>query len=180
MSGHSKWSSIKHKKEAADSKKGAVFTRMAKNISIAAKEGGADPSTNFKLRMAIDQARAANVPKDNIERAIRRGTGEGSDSQLEEVTYEGYGPGGVAIIITSVTDNTNRALSDIRHALSKHGGNLGESGSAMWNFERKDSKYIAKQTIELDENAKRKLDTLTNALENLEDVQNFFTSEKSS
>ncbi len=137
MSGHSKWHSIKHQKAAADAKKGAVFTRMARNITIAAKHGGADPETNFNLRIAIDQAKSANVPKDNIERAIKRAAGEGSEAQLQEATYEGYGPQGVAIIIKVITDNTNRTVSEIRHVLSKHGGSLGESGSVIWNFDLK-------------------------------------------
>jgi YebC/PmpR family DNA-binding regulatory protein len=239
MSGHSKWSSIKHQKAASDAKKGAVFTRMARAVSIAAREGGGDVETNFKLRMAIDQAKTFNVPKENIERAIKRGTGESSEGQLQETIYEGYGPGGVAIIIKVVTDNTNRAVSDIRHVLSKHGGSLGESGSVMWNFELKgvvrfraegierdaielaaidagaedikeeeeslmittDTKnvqalkealeskdvivefaeieYIPKNTVDIDGSVKKKLDALTNALEELEDVNDFYTNDSS-
>ncbi len=137
MSGHSKWHSIKHQKAAADAKKGAAFTRVSRNITIAAREGGGDPETNAKLRLAVDQARAVNMPKDNIARAIQRGTGGGSEAALQEMTYEGYGPAGVALIIKTVTDNTNRAVSDLRHVLNKHGGSLGESGSVMWNFELK-------------------------------------------
>lgn len=238
MSGHSKWHSIKHQKAAADAKKGAVFTRMARNITIAAKQGGADPETNFKLRIAVDQARAANVPKDNIERAIKRGTGEGSEAQLQETIYEGYGPQGVAIVIKIITDNTKRTVSELRHALSKHGGSLGESGSVMWNFELKgviriengsfdkdalemaaieagaddiseetdgiilltepknlqklkqeiektgikvefaDIEYIPKNKVDLDDSGKKKLDALIEDLENLEDVNDFFTNER--
>jgi YebC/PmpR family DNA-binding regulatory protein len=174
MSGHSKWNSIKHQKAAADAKKGAVFTRIARNVTLAAREGGEDPETNFKLRMAIDQAKAFNVPKDNIERAIKRGTGEGDEGQLQEITYEAYGPGGVAIIIKVVTDNTNRALSDLRHVLTKYGGSLGESGSAMWNFDPKG--FRPKNTIELDESNKKKLDNLTHALDELEDINDFYTN----
>ncbi|MAG29034.1 YebC/PmpR family DNA-binding transcriptional regulator [bacterium] len=177
MSGHSKWSSIKHKKAATDAKKGAVFTRMANNIALAAREHGADPETNFKLKMAIDQAKAFNVPKDNIERAIKRGTGQGDGDQLQEAIYEAYGPGGTAIIIKVITDNTNRAVSDIRHALTKHGASLGKTGSVTWNFDLKDGEYAPKQTIELDEAVKKKLNTLTDALEELEDVQDYYTNE---
>ncbi|MBU2575729.1 YebC/PmpR family DNA-binding transcriptional regulator [Patescibacteria group bacterium] len=181
MSGHSKWHSIKYQKAATDAKKGAVFTRMARNITIATKEGGQDPETNFKLRMAIDAAKSANVPKDNIERAIKRGSGEGNEDQLQESIYEAYGPSGVAMIITVITDNTNRAVSDIRHALTKHGASLGQSGSVMWNFDRKTEKdgikYIPKTTINLDEDAKKKLNALIDALEELEDVNEFFAND---
>ncbi len=137
MSGHSKWSTIKRKKGAADAKRGAIFTRIAKEVAIAAREGGGDPETNFKLRLAIDKAKSANMPKDNIERAIKRGTGEGKDgSVLEEIFYEGYAPHGVALMIECVTDNRNRAVADIRHALSKYNGNMGEGGSVAWQFTR--------------------------------------------
>jgi len=237
MSGHSKWHSIKHQKAAADAKKGAIFTRMARNISIAAREGGGDPDANFKLRIAVDQARSVNVPKENIERAIKRGTGEGNETQLTEAVFEGYGPGGVAIIIQVVTDNNNRAVSDVRNTLSKHGGSLGESGSVKWNFEQKgvirlsldaidreavelgaidagadDTKaedgalvittspkntqrlkealeakgisieyagieFIAKNTVDITEDQKQKLETLTDALDELEDVNDYYTNE---
>ena len=180
MSGHSKWASIKHQKAATDAKKGAVFTRMARNITIAAKSGGQDPETNAKLRMAIDAAKAANVPKDNIERAIKRGAGNTDEAQLTETIYEAYGPSGVGMVIKVVTDNTNRAVSELRHCLTKHGGSLGENGSVMWNFEAKTEetgiKYMPKTTIPLDENAKNKLNTLSESLEELEDVNEFFTN----
>lgn len=137
MSGHSKWSTIKRKKGAADAKRGAIFTRMAKEVAIAAREGGGDPETNFKLRLAIDKAKSVNMPKENIERAIRRGTGEDKDGLvLEEVFYEGYGPSGVALMIECVTDNRNRAVADIRHILHRFGGSMGESGSVAWQFSR--------------------------------------------
>jgi YebC/PmpR family DNA-binding regulatory protein len=137
MSGHSKWSTIKRKKGATDAKRGAIFTRIAKEVAIAAREGGGDPETNFKLRLAVDKAKSANMPKDNIERAIKRGTGEGKDgSVLEEIFYEGYAPHGVALMIECVTDNRNRAVADIRHALSRYNGNMGESGSVAWQFTR--------------------------------------------
>jgi len=137
MSGHSKWSTIKRKKGAADAKRGAIFTRIAKEIAIAAREGGGDPDTNFSLRLAVDKAKSANMPKDNIERAIKRGTGESKDgAALEEVMYEGYAPHGVALMIETVTDNRNRAVADIRHVLTRFGGSMGETGSVAWQFAR--------------------------------------------
>ena len=137
MSGHSKWNSIKHQKAANDKKKGAIFTRVSRNITLAAREGGGDPESNFKLKMAVDQAKAANMPKDNVERAIKRGTGESNEGQLLEMTYEGYGPGGVAIIITTITDNNNRTVSEVRSTLTKNGGSMADSGSVLWNFAQK-------------------------------------------
>ncbi|UCD98590.1 MAG: YebC/PmpR family DNA-binding transcriptional regulator [Chloroflexota bacterium] len=139
MSGHSKWSTIKRKKGAADAKRGQLFTRLAREISIAARQGGGDPDTNFRLRLAVDRARANNMPKDNIERAIQRGTGEGKDGavQIEEVMYEGYAPHGVAMLIECVTDNRNRAVAEIRHTLTRFGGSMGETGSVSWQFTRK-------------------------------------------
>jgi YebC/PmpR family DNA-binding regulatory protein len=138
MSGHSKWSSIKHKKAAADKKRGAAFTKLARAITIAARDGGGDPESNATLAHAIQKAKDNSMPKDNIERAVARGTGEDKDAAaLEEVLYEGYGPGGVALLIQCLTDNRNRTGSDVRHLLTKHGGNLGEPGSVAWNFEIK-------------------------------------------
>jgi len=149
MSGHSKWSTIKRKKGAADAKRGAVFTRLAREIAVAAREGGGDPVVNFRLRLAVDKARAENMPKDNIERAIRRGTGEDKDgAAYEEIMYEGYGPKGVAFMIETVTDNRNRSVSEIRHALTRSGGNMGEVGSVAWQFER--MAYFAVPSGELD------------------------------
>lgn len=137
MSGHSKWSTIKRKKAATDAKRGKLFTQLGRELTIAAKEGGGDPDVNVRLRLAIDRARANNMPKDNIERAIARGTGEGKDSaDFEEVYYEGYAPNGIALIIFCVTDNRNRAVADIRHVLSKYGGSMGEGGSVSWQFNR--------------------------------------------
>ncbi len=137
MSGHSKWSTIKRKKGANDAKRGAVFTRLAKEIAIAAREGGGDIDTNFSLRLAVDRARAANMPKDNIERAIKRGTGEDkSAAALEKITYEAYAPHGVALVIECVTDNRNRTVADLRHILGKAGGSMGEGGSVAWQFTR--------------------------------------------
>jgi len=137
MSGHSKWSTIKRKKGAADARRGQLFTRLAREISIAARQGGGDPEANFRLRLAIDRARANNMPKDNIERAITRGTGEGKEGEsLEEVFYEGYGPHGVALMIECVTDNRKRAVAEIRHVLTRFGGSMGETGSVSWQFNR--------------------------------------------
>ena len=137
MSGHSKWSTIKHKKAAADAKRGKLFTRLAKEITIAAREGGGDPDVNNRLALAIDKAKAANMPKDNIERAVKRGTGELEGGELYEVIYEAYGPHGVGIIVEAVTDNKNRSVADVRHALTKYGGNMAEAGSVLWQFTRK-------------------------------------------
>ncbi len=139
MSGHSKWATIKRKKGAADAKRGQAFTKLIKEISTAARLGGGDPAGNPRLRLVMDKARAANMPKDNIERAIKKGTGEGGGQQYEEVVYEGYGPGGVAILIEALTDNRNRAVGEIRHVLSKHGGNLGSTGCVAFLFEKRGS-----------------------------------------
>src|SRR6266550_4776017 len=133
MAGHSKWASIKHKKKATDAKRGQLFTKLARAIQVAAREGGGDPAGNAALATAIEKARAASMPKDNIERAIAKGSGAGADADaFEAVTYEGYGPGGVAILVEALTDNRNRTSSDVRHLFTKHGGNLGEPGSVAW------------------------------------------------
>ncbi len=137
MSGHSKWATIRHKKAAADSKRGRVFTKIIKEITIAARLGGADPDTNPRLRMAVQNAKTANMPGDNIKRAIMKGTGEMPGQVIEEIVYEGYGPGGVALYIEVMTDNKNRTVAEIRHILAKHNGNLGASNSVAWKFERK-------------------------------------------
>ncbi|MCX7045039.1 MAG: YebC/PmpR family DNA-binding transcriptional regulator [Candidatus Sumerlaeota bacterium] len=137
MSGHNKWSTIKHKKAAVDAKRGRIFTRIIREISIAAKESGGDPNTNPRLRTAISAARAANMPAKNIENAIKKGTGELPGVSYTEVTYEGYGPGGVAIIVHTSTDNTNRTAAEVRHAFAKHNGNLGAIGCVSYLFERK-------------------------------------------
>ncbi len=136
MSGHSKWATIKHKKGALDAKRGKIFTRLLKEIAVAAK-GGGNPDTNARLRTAVAAAKAENMPQDNIKRAIQRGTGELEGVNYEEISFEGYGPGGVAIIVDVTTDNRNRAVSEIRHAFSKNGGNLGESGSVRFMFSKK-------------------------------------------
>ena len=137
MSGHSKWAGIKHKKAIVDAKRGQAFTRASREITIAAKEGGGDAEGNFRLRLAIAKAREANMPADKIQAAIDRGTGAGKGDQLEELRYEGYGPAGVAILVDCMTDNRNRTAPAIRHAFSKHGGNLGEANSVAWMFDRK-------------------------------------------
>ncbi len=137
MSGHSKWSQIKRKKGVADVKKGAMFTRLGREITLAAREGGGDPNSNFTLRLAIDKARGANMPKENIERAIKRGMGELEGGHLDDVMYEGYGSGGAALLVQVLTDNRNRAASDLRHIFSRTGGNLASSNAVAWMFEKK-------------------------------------------
>jgi YebC/PmpR family DNA-binding regulatory protein len=149
MSGHSKWSTIKRKKAAADAKRGNMFTRLAREIAIAAREGGGDPNMNFALRLAIDHAKDSNMPKENIERAIKRGTGEDkSGVTLEQITYEGYAPNAIALLIDVVTDNRNRAVADIRHTLVRAGGSLADAGSVSWQFRR--AAYFAFQSEGLD------------------------------
>jgi YebC/PmpR family DNA-binding regulatory protein len=149
MSGHSKWHTIKHKKGAADAKRGRAFTKLIKEITIAARIGGGDPDGNPRLRKAISDAKGVNMPTDNIKRAIQKGTGELEGGQLEEILYEGYGPGGVALIAETVTDNRNRTVSEIRHVFSKNGGNMGEAGSVAWMFSKKG--YISIENCSADE-----------------------------
>lgn len=137
MSGHSKWATIKRKKGVADAKRGQVFTRLTREIVMAAREGGGDPDSNFRLRLAVDKARAQSMPKDNIERALKRASGEGKDGEIyEEVAYEGYAPKGIALVIECVTENRNRTVAELRHTLTRAGGNLGELGSVSWQFTR--------------------------------------------
>jgi YebC/PmpR family DNA-binding regulatory protein len=158
MSGHSKWASIKHKKAIVDSRRGQAFTKLSRAITVAAKNGGGDPEMNAPLGLAVQKAKDASMPKDNIERAIAKGTGEGADADaLEEVTYEGYGPGGIALLIETVTENRNRTGSDVRHILTKHGGSLGEPGSVAYNFD--------KQGIIIIDHAKYSEDDLMVAIE---------------
>ncbi|MCK9329192.1 MAG: YebC/PmpR family DNA-binding transcriptional regulator [Candidatus Cloacimonetes bacterium] len=165
MSGHNKWSSIKHKKGAADAKRGKVFTRIVKEIILAARDGGGDLSSNPRLRTAIQAAKNANMPKDNIEKAIKRGTGEIEGAAYEEITYEGYGHGGVAILVDCTTDNKNRTVAEIRHTFSKYGGNMAESGSVAWNFEQKGELEVKAEGLDED-------DFMMQALEiGAEDVQ---------
>lgn len=137
MSGHSKWSTIKHKKAATDAKRGKMFTRIAKEITIAARAGGGDPESNNALRLIVAKAKAANMPKDNIDKAIKRGTGELEGGELSEVMYEAYAPHGVGLLVETVTDNRNRAIADLRHVVSKYGGSMADAGSVAWQFTRK-------------------------------------------
>jgi len=149
MSGHSKWHTIKHKKGAADAKRGKIFTRIIKELTVAARAGGGDPNMNPRLRTIIAEAKASNMPADNIKRAIQRGTGELPGVSYEEITYEAYGPGGVAIMIETLTDNKNRTVGEMRHTLTKYGGNLGEANSVAWMFEKKG--YIVVEKAKIDE-----------------------------
>jgi len=150
MSGHSKWATIKHKKGAADAKRGKVFTRLIKELTVAARNGGGDPDMNPRLRTVIADARAANMPADNIKRAIRRGTGEEEGVSYDEVTYEAFGPGGVAILVETLTDNRNRTVGEMRHILTRFGGNLGEANSVGWMFEKKGLVTVEKGKVEED------------------------------
>jgi len=151
MSGHSKWATIKRKKGALDAKRGKIFTRLIREITIAARQAGGDPDGNPRLRLAIDNAKAANMPADNIERAIKKATGELEGSQISELIYEGYGPGGVAILVEVATDNKNRTVAEIRHIFSRGNGNMGETGSVAWMFERKGIITIKRENRSEDE-----------------------------
>lgn len=145
MSGHSKWATIRRKKGALDAKRGKLFTKLIKELTIAAREGGGDSAGNPRLRLAVDNAKAANMPADNIERAIKKATGELEGTTISELTYEGYGPGGIALLVEVATDNKNRTVAEVRHLFSKHGGNMGESGSVAWMFEKKGVISLPKQ-----------------------------------
>ena len=149
MSGHSKWATIKHKKAALDAKRGKVFTRLIKEIAIAARSGG-DPNTNARLRTAVTAAKSVSMPQDNITRAIKRGTGELEGLQIDEIMYEGYGPGGAAVMVEVATDNRNRTVSEVRHAFGKSGGNMGEQGSVAWMFKRKSQIIIEEDAVQED------------------------------
>ncbi len=151
MSGHSKWSTIKRKKAAIDSKRGKIFTKLIKEITIAARQGGGDPGANPRLRLAVDNAKGANMPMDNIERAIKKATGELEGTTYHELTYEGYGPAGVAVMLESVTDNKNRIVAEVRHLFSKYGGNLAENGAVAWMFDRKGVITLPKKDMEEDD-----------------------------
>ncbi|HXL04081.1 MAG TPA: YebC/PmpR family DNA-binding transcriptional regulator [Bacillota bacterium] len=151
MAGHSKWANIKRKKSRVDAERGKAFTKISRELLVAAREGGPDPEENFRLRLAIDKARAANMPNDSIQRVIKRGAGESDAESLEEVTYEGYGPGGVAIMISAMTDNRNRSASDIRYVFSKNGGNLGETGCVAWMFQKKGLIVVNLDEIDMSE-----------------------------
>jgi YebC/PmpR family DNA-binding regulatory protein len=151
MSGHSKWHSIKHKKAAADAKRGKIFTKIIRELSVAARMGGGDPDANPRLRKAVSDAKSVNMPADNIKRAIMKGTGELEGVTYDEITYEGYGPGGVAILLEVLTDNRNRSVSELRHIFSKNGGNIGESGCVAWMFNRKGYLVVEKSKASEDE-----------------------------
>lgn len=151
MSGHSKWSTIKRKKAAVDAKRGKVFTRILREVTVAARLGGGDPAGNPRLRAAIQEARGSNVPNDKLERAIKKGTGELEGSVYEEVTYEGYGPGGVAVLVETMTDNRNRTVGEVRHAFNKHGGNLGENGCVSYMFEKRGYYVIPSDSMDEEE-----------------------------
>jgi len=171
MSGHSKWSSIKHKKAATDAKRGKIFSKLIKEITVAARMGGGDIDANPRLRTAIQAAKSENMPKDNIERAIKKGTGELEGVNYEESIYEGYGPGGAAVLIESLTDNKNRTVADIRHIFSKAGGNMGESGCVAWMFDNKG--YIAVENKAVDEEALMEAALDAGAEDIREDESNF-------
>ena len=159
MSGHSKWSTIKHAKAITDARRGKLFTKLTREIIVAARQGGGDPTMNIRLRMAIQKAKDANMPNDNIDRAVKRGTGEGSEQdQMVEFTYEGYGPGGVAIMLQTLTDNRNRTVSDIRSTLTKAGGNLAQSGAVAWQFEPKGIVVVSAEEEEAEEFALMAID----------------------
>jgi len=150
VSGHSKWANIKHKKARTDEKKGKIFTKVAKEIIIAAREGGGDPEGNARLKAVIQKAKSVNMPNENIVRAIKRGTGEIGGSNIEEFAYEGYGPGGVALMVAVMTDNRNRTAADIRHLFSKYGGNMGEAGCVSWMFKKKGLMTVSREELAMD------------------------------
>ena len=184
MSGHSKWAQIKYKKGATDAKRGKIFSRLSKIITLAAKELGGDPKTNSKLAAAIDEARKANMPNDNILRAIKHAS-EKESANLKEVIYEAYGPGGSAVIITAITDNSNRTTNEIKHLLFEHGAKLGVEGSAMWAFDRAESptdiqagkqSFVAKYPVQLSPDDSKKFEGLLSALDDQDDVQEVYSN----
>lgn len=171
MAGHSKWSNIKHRKAKADAQKGKVYTKFSKMIILAAKEGGPDPNNNFRLKDIVDKAKAANMPNDNILRAIKRGSGELGGADFEEILYEGYGPGGVAILVDAATDNRNRTAGDMRHLFDKNGGNLGENGCVAWMFDKKGLIVVEKkEETDLDELMLLAIDAGADDVEDGEDI----------
>lgn len=177
MSGHSKWAQIKHKKSATDAKKGKLFSKLAKIITIATKEKGIDPKTNSKLAVAIEEAKAQNMPNENIERAIKQAS-EKDTTELKEVIYEAYGPGGSTLIITAVTDNGNRTTNELKHLLSEYGAKLGGQGSAMWAFTKQEKEYVSNFPMELSEEETKKFDSLLEALDNQDDIQEVYSNVK--
>jgi len=176
MSGHSKWSTIRHKKGAADAKRGKIFTKLIKEIMVAARMGGGDQMANPRLRAAIIAAKAENMPKDNIDRAIKKGAGELDGAAYEEINYEGYGPGGVAVLVEIMTDNRNRAASDVRHIFSKNGGNLGEAGCVAWMFSKKGSIVFNKDKVSEEEAMEVALEAGADDVQDQEDQIEVITS----
>lgn len=176
MSGHSKWSKIKHAKKITDARKSNVFSKMAKMIAVAARKGG-DPEMNPTLRLVIEQAKSVNMPNDNIERAIKRGTGEDKEGQLEEITYEAYGPSGTPLIIEAITDNKNRTLAEIKHILNSFNSKLAESGSVKYLFDKKGEDWLPKYSTEItDEKLKEQLIKLFEALDEQDDVKEIYSN----
>lgn len=171
MSGHSKWSTIKRKKAALDAKRGKIFTKLIKEITVAAREGGGDPETNPRLRLAVDNAKAANMPQENIERAIKKATGELEGTTYYDMVYEGYGPSGVAVLVESLTDNKNRTAAAVRHIFNKYVGNLGENGSVAWMFEKKGVITVKKDGLTEDDLMELVLDK---GAEDIQDEEEFF------
>ena len=178
MSGHSHSKTIKHRKDAVDAKRGKIFSKISRLISVAAKEKGGDTETNPKLKLAIEKAREANMPKENIERAIKRGTGQLKGVKMEEFMYEAYGPAGVALIIEGITDNKNRTLAEIKHILSRFGGKLANTGSVKYLFDKKDDDWLAKYPLEIDEKTKGQVGKLFKALDENEDIQKIYSNLK--
>ncbi len=176
MSGHSKWSTIKHQKAITDIRKGKIFSKMSQLIAIAAKNGGENPESNPNLRLAIEKAHSLNMPKEKIERAIKRGVGKLEGEKIEEVVYEAYCPFGIALIIKTITDNKNRTLSEIRHILSKHQAKLAKSGSVKYLFEKKEDRWIAKYPINISKENKEQLKKLFDELSEQNDVQEMFNN----
>ncbi|MDD2332007.1 MAG: YebC/PmpR family DNA-binding transcriptional regulator [Candidatus Cloacimonetes bacterium] len=176
MSGHNKWSTIKHKKAATDAKRGKIYTRLVKEIILAAKSGGGDPDTNPRLRTAIGAAKKENMPRDNIERAIKRGTGEIEGAAFEEITYEGYGHNGVGIVVDVMTDNKNRTVAEVRHMFSKYGGNMAENGAVSWNFEQKGFFNIPVAGLDEDEFMMQALEAGAEDVQLSDDMFEIYTS----
>lgn len=176
MSGHSKWSTIKRKKGANDAKRGKMFTKLIREITVAARDGGADESSNVRLRSAVQNARAANMPLSTVERAVKRGSGQEEGTSYEEGLYEGYGPGGVAIMVETLTDNKNRTVSEVRHIFSKHGGNLAESGAVSWMFEQKGTLEVGKADINEEDLLMMVMDAGAEDLQDGEDVHELLST----